>query len=430
MHSLFARAPGATWPALNLSLSGSFPGLYELTDLDTPPHALAAHVDLARAAANEGAASLVNAVLRKAADLHAKGALPDAVAEADAVAAASTKSPSSAARARVRALAVSTSHPDWMVKRWLDRFGPDETAALLAWNNARPGHCLRVVGGPGASAADLAATLAEAGATVEPGRFLPADFVRVTAGLGAALAPGGPVATGTAQVQDEAAGLVVAAALDPRPGESVLDVAAAPGGKALYAAARMGGVGRLVARDVAASRLRPLETAAVAQGFYGAGRGEADRWDFLSIESGDGRAGPAGPDTPLFDRVLLDAPCSGTGVLAKRADLRWQRSPADLAELAALQDALLDGAAAWVRPGGLLVYSTCSLEPEENAARVEAFLGRTAGAGFTVEPVPVVAAGLPADLLSADGRFLEVLPHRHGADGAFAARLRRKEEEA
>ena len=160
-----------------------------------------------------------------------------------------------------------------------------------------------------------------------------------------------------------------------------------------------------------------------------AGRGEADRWDFLSIESGDGRAGPAGPDTPLFDRVLLDAPCSGTGVLAKRADLRWQRSPADLAELAALQDALLDGAAAWVRPGGLLVYSTCSLEPEENAARVEAFLGRTAGAGFTVEPVPVVAAGLPADLLSADGRFLEVLPHRHGADGAFAARLRRKEEE-
>ena len=183
----------------------------------------------------------------------------------------------------------------------------------------------------------------------------------------------------------------------------------------------MEGKGRLVARDVSAARLRPLEAAAEAQGFYGPGR-----WDFLSIESGDGTAGPPPPGTPLFDRVLLDAPCSGTGVLAKRADLRWQRTPADLLELAALQDALLDGAAGWVRPGGLLVYSTCSLEPEENADRVAAFLGRPAGAAFTVEAVPVVEAGLPADLLSADGRFLEVLPHRHGVDGAFAARLRRR----
>ena len=316
-----------------------------------------------------------------------------------------------------------------MVKRWLDRFGLEEATRLLAWNNARPGHCLRVVGNGGA--ADLAASLADAGADVEPGRFLPGDFVRVKAGLGAALAPGGPIATGAAQVQDEAAGLVVVAALDPRPGESVLDVAAAPGGKALYAASRMQGKGRLVARDSSSSRLRPLEAAAVAQGFYGAGREEADRWDFMTIESGDGRAGPPGDTTtPLFDRVLLDAPCSGTGVLAKRADLRWQRKAEDLTELTALQDALLDGAAGWVRPGGLLVYSTCSLEPEENAGRVEAFLKRPAGVGFTLEPVPVREAGLPADLLSADGRFLEVLPHRHGADGAFAARLRRKGEEA
>jgi len=338
---------------------------------------------------------------------------------------ASSKPPSSLARQRLRALAVSTSHPDWMVKRWLDRFGPEETADLLAWNNARPGHCLRVVGG-GNNAAGLAAELAAAGATTEPGRFLPSEFVRVTAGLSTALALGGPVAAGTAQVQDEAAGLVVAVGLDPQPGEAVLDVAAAPGGKALYAAARMGGKGRLVARDLSASRLRPLEAAARAQGFYG-GDGP-DRWSFLTIESGDGTAGPASPATPLFDRVLLDAPCSGTGVLAKRADLRWQRTPADLAELVALQDGLLDGAAAWVRPGGLLVYSTCSLEPEENAERVDAFLRRPAGAAFTVEPVPVVEAGLPADLLSGDGRFLEVLPHHHGADGAFAARLRKKNE--
>ncbi|MEF8817265.1 MAG: 16S rRNA (cytosine(967)-C(5))-methyltransferase RsmB, partial [Salinibacter sp.] len=115
----------------------------------------------------------------------------------------------------------------------------------------------------------------------------------------------------------------------------------------------------------------------------------------------------------------LDVPCTGMGVLAKRAGLRWRRSPDDLAEMAELQDELLNAAASLVRPGGLLVYSTCTTEPEENEQRVEAFLARHDG--FTVES----ADGHVPDEMVADGGFLATFPHRHRMDGAFAARLRR-----
>jgi 16S rRNA (cytosine967-C5)-methyltransferase len=295
-----------------------------------------------------------------------------------------------------------------------------------------------------ADPADFCARLVDLGTSAAPSRFLPLEFIRVDSGLQALLASGA-MARGEAQVQDEAAGLVVAV-LDPQPGETVLDACAAPGGKALFSAARMKGKGRLVALDSSDARLRALAAAARTQPtgsivecvaadlryvgmrqLRGSTRASsAQQWpqeqQQQQQQQQDQGLGQKDQDWKLFHRVLLDAPCSGTGVLSKRADLRWRRQPEDLETLRRLQADLLDAAAAFVTPGGLLVYSTCSLEEEENSEAVAGFLSRLAGQDFQLEAVPTGL--LPAECVGQDG-CMRMLPHVHGTDGAFAARLRR-----
>ena len=247
--------------------------------------------------------------------------------------------------------------------------------------------------------------LDEEGVAWEPSAYLD-DFVRVRR-LQAVLRAGW-VDAGLCAVQDESGGLVVRL-LDPQPGETLVDACAAPGGKALYAAARMQDQGRLIAIDIHPGRLRLAETAAVAQGIT-----------ILQPHALDLRNFAGHDDLPQADRVLLDAPCSGLGVLAKRADLRWHRTAEEIEALTTLQDQLLDAAARLVRPGGLLVYSTCTIEPEENQQRVEAFLLRHPG--FRLEP----AKGLVPEAVVTPEGYLATLPHRHHIDGAFGARLRRR----
>jgi 16S rRNA (cytosine967-C5)-methyltransferase len=253
----------------------------------------------------------------------------------------------------------------------------------------------------------------------------------------------GLVASGLCTVQDEATGLVVRLALAPQPGETILDACAAPGGKALYTSALLQGQGVVVAADASAPRLRALE--GTARRLASAGPGGAlataalvvgpsgDLRDFRRareawMEEHHGRSLPE-----QYDAVLLDAPCSGTGVLSKRADLRWRRTQQQVEkDLPQLQDALLDAAVSLVRPGGRLVYATCSVERDENDARVEAFLGREAGKGFEVEALSLALAGAEGDeerrlwRSALDGPYLRLLPHVHGTDGAFACRLRRR----
>jgi 16S rRNA C967 or C1407 C5-methylase (RsmB/RsmF family) len=280
-------------------------------------------------------------------------------------------------------------------------------------------------------------------------RLLPDDFVRLPAegGLLQIALRSGLVASGLCTVQDEATGLVVKLALAPRAGEAILDACAAPGGKALYASALMAaaeeeegagdahGGGMVVATDVSAPRLRAL--AGTARRLASAGPGAAaavrplvvgpacDLRDYERARKdwgGEGGGGQAPSPLPaLFDAVLLDAPCSGTGVLSKRADLRWRRTPEQLErQLLPLQDALLDAAARLVKPGGRLVFATCSVEKDENDRRVAAFLERHGGNGgeWAVE-----ALG-EGEIF--DGPYLRLLPHVHGTDGAFACRLRKK----
>ena len=443
---------------------------------------VAAAVDLARSSGHAGSAKLANAVLRRAA-----AAILNEEEAAEGGEGTSSPPPllprsllpppppaDAPERARLRSLAVAWSHPDWLVRRWARRFGAEGVEALLAANNRRPRHALRavvVVSADGdkdnaTSSSSLLPSLLlgraldaleeeekeeerdeeregknkEKRKLVEWRRsaVLPEEFVVVERGMGAALSglvrkkkrvdhhPRNSTTTiVSAAVQDEASAAVVALA-DPRPGERVLDLCSAPGGKALFAAARMGGQGLLVARDSSAARLRPLRAAAEAQGV---------RAPFLVVEEADGReeeeeekvAEEEEEEGNTFDLVLVDAPCSGTGVLGKRADARWRKRGSDLASLALLQDALLVSASKKVRPGGgRLVYSTCSLEPEENAERVFAFLKSGAGAGFELdETVDAASLGLPAEMITSEG-VLEALPHVHGTDGAFAARMVRR----
>ncbi|KAI8462446.1 MAG: hypothetical protein J3K34DRAFT_527743 [Monoraphidium minutum] len=421
-------------------------GLYEITHTTLAPHALNEHVDLAKIWVRPAAAGFANGVLREAARRAEAGTLPDP-----------ESMPAGAGpRGAARRLGVIHSHPTWLVARWLRALGEAATLLLLAANNARPSYSLRAnaarlpPAGGGGGAGEAAPTTASAegegaqaqapaeallrelesieGVSAAPSPLLPSEFVRVASGLQSILRSG-LLSRGACAVQDESTGLVVAL-LDPRPGEALLDACAAPGNKTLLAAARMRGEGRIWALDASPPRLHALLRAADAQGHGGIVQGCAgDLRDAAAAaadggtEQGAGGGGGGGWAKGAFDRVLLDAPCSGTGVLAKRADLRWRRTPDQISDLVALQDDLIAAAAVFVRPGGLLVYSTCSIEPEECIDRVRAFLESPAGAGFELEAPP--AGLLPPGVLTPDG-CLATLPHVHGVDGAFGARLRRR----
>ena len=361
-------------------------GVYDLLFLRTPTHA-AVHenVELAKQAVRPGAAGLVNGILRSID--RRREALPE---------------PNTGDS--VEDLATRQSHPTWMVRRWVDRYGLDGARELVAWNNQRPVYGLRI-NTLATSVEAIQQQLDEHDIPWAASPYLD-DFVRVQR-----LQPiieAGWMDDGRVAVQDESAGLI-GRVFDPQPGETIIDACAAPGGKSIHAALRMQGEGTIHAVDVHASRMELVMDAAAAHGTE----------SMIQPHAADFCAWATADDAPLADRVLLDAPCSGLGVLAKRADLRWQRSPSDLDELTTLQDDLLDAAAQCVRPGGLLVYSTCTIEPEENQQRVMAFLDRHAD--YTLVPA---RGAVPDDVLTGDG-FLKTRPHVHRIDGAFAARLRR-----
>jgi 16S rRNA (cytosine967-C5)-methyltransferase len=283
--------------------------------------------------------------------------------------------------------------PTWLVRRWAEARGRAETEALLHRLNERPTYALHLL--------DVAPTdLDDLGVSWTASPYVD-GMVRVEA-----LQPivqAGWLAEGRVMVQGEGAALVVDL-LDPQPGDTVLDLCAAPGTKTRLVAHRMNGQGRVWANDHSAHRLQALQEAPGAPGII-----ETHTADARTLTPDDA------PDAPTH--VLLDVPCTGTGVLGRRADLRWRRSPNDVQELVALQDELLEAAARLVPPEGILVYSTCSLLPQENEERIQAFLDRHSD--FEV----ALPTHLPSEVQH-DG-FLQADPVAHGTDGAFGARLHR-----
>ena len=324
-------------------------------------------VELAREAGGSKAAGFVNAVLRR---------LGSGIGSA----------------AESGDLADRYSHPGWLVRRWEARFGPEAAEQLLRWNNARPKLVLQPAR---VGLDDLVERLRAAGVSADlaPHRA----GIEVDTGRPDRL-PG--YTEGAFLVQDPAQSLVTRYAAVSA--DALLyDACAAPGGKTI-GLARAGA--RVISADVHPTRLRRLR-----ENLCRAGMGRE-----LPIVADAGH-----PPVRAVDAVLLDAPCLGTGTFARHPDARWRVTPAALAALSVRQAGLLDAVAACVRPGGLLVYATCSLEPEENVDQVNRFLERHTD--FEREP----PADFPAELLTEAGDLM-TLPQRDAMEGAFAARLRRR----
>jgi 16S rRNA (cytosine967-C5)-methyltransferase len=352
-------------------------GAYQLLELDRVPAyaAVADAVEAAKRIAGKGAASLTNAVLRRL-GRDSSSAVSFPRLEDDPVAHLTTWG----------------SHPRWLIERWLARWPVGDVEQLVQYNNARPAVYVSVT----RSRERTLEQLATAGIEAEPVRLVPASLRVEASALQRMLELAAVV------VQDPGAAAVVDyMALDP--GTPVVDLCAAPGGKAAALAARGHEVWAF--DNVRARLARLLENRAR----LGLSR--------LHVAVADSTR----PPLLRAQAVLLDVPCSGTGTLARRPDSRWRLRARDLEMLVQLQRRLLDAAAELVTPGGQLLYATCTLEPEENEEQVEAFLGREPQ--FELDPPP--AASVSRELLG-EGSVLRILPHRHGMDGVYAARFRRR----
>lgn len=365
--------------------------MFQLLHLDRVPASAAVNdaVSLARRAGKRSAAPLVNAVLRRVSRERRRLPLPPRPpdpSDRDAV---------------LEYLSVTLSHPRWLAMRWLERYGFEHTEAWMQFNNAPAALTLRA-NRLRTSAGDLAAALSARQVETRPGRYAPDALV---------VSRGNPLLTDLAEtgmfvVQEEGSQLV-ALMTGARPEERVFDACASPGGKTTAMAAAMEDRGLIVAADVRPRRLALLVRTVAASGAR-----------CIRIVQADASAPlPFGPE---FDLVLLDAPCSGLGTIRRDPDLKWRRTEAELAGLRAMQLRMLEQTSGVVRPGGRLVYATCSSEPEENEEVVERFL-----ATGICRPgeLPAVPAAL-RPLINSAGH-LRTLPFRDGIEAFFAAVLTR-----
>jgi 16S rRNA (cytosine967-C5)-methyltransferase len=358
---------------------------YQIVFLERVPSWAAVNdaVSLARAVGDRGGPEFVNAVLRALSRSGPAGRRP--VLPADPL----------------ESLAVRCSFPTWIAARWVERYGPEEAERLMLAMNERPPLTLRVntLRTTRDRARDRLAR--EDGLRAEPTRLAPEGLVVEHGG-----APGRwqTFTAGEVVPQDEAA-MLVSRLLEPAPGETVADVCAAPGTKTTHLAALMSDSGRVIAIDRDGDRLALLA--------------EATRR--LGVSIVEPRTGAVADLAPAFagacDRVLVDAPCTNLGVLRRRPEVKWRRGPEDLLGAQSRQREILAAAAAMVRPGGRLVYATCSLEPEENEAVMAEFLA----ARPEWRPERPADGALPLDAAG----VLRCWPSRHGTDGFTAIRLRR-----
>lgn len=363
-------------------------GAYEIAILSHPPYAVVSqYVELAKEYGHVGTSRLVNAVLRKFStdwsSIHIPSADEDPISH----------------------IAIKTSHPHWLVERWVKQFGFDETLRLCEANNMPPPLCIRV-NTRWAEVEPVKRLLELRCRKVEPAKYVPCGL-RIDTTADVTTLPG--YKEGLFSVQDEAA-MLVTYVLEPKPGETIIDACAAPGGKTTHIAEMTNDAAKVIAIDTHKSRIQLVEEAAVRLKLRSI---ECLVGDFIQL---------AEQYRGIADRCLLDVPCSGTGTLRRKPDVRWKKSTQNISELAQLQYRLLEASATVVKEGGIIVYSTCSLEREENEDVVEAFLSKHKC--FELEDASKYLPTAIHDCKTPEG-FLRFLPHKHDTDGTFVARIRK-----
>ncbi|MFN0159482.1 MAG: 16S rRNA (cytosine(967)-C(5))-methyltransferase RsmB [Bacteroidota bacterium] len=377
-HGSFAKSEINIKNALRVAL-------YQILFLDRVPHAAAVNeaVEFVKRIRGDKPAGLVNAVLRNIIRNMEGIRYPERAED------------------EVQYLSVVFSHPFWMVKRWLRRFGFDETQKLLAMNNERPELSLRINKlkmSPGQFLTTLEQQQIQFKGSTHVDYFVKVKTLSKIAQMDL-------FRNGMFTIQDESAAFPCLL-LAPKPGDRVIDMCAAPGGKTTHIAEMMKNEGEIIAVDKYEAKLNLIKTACERLGLRNVRLSAVDATE-VEIEPGD--------------RVLLDTPCSGLGALAKKPDIKWKRDVSDILKLGKLQTSLLNNAARLVKPGGVLVYSTCTTEPEENQDVIKAFLKEHPEfsidhAGQYVSHAVVTPEG-----------FVETFPHKHCMDGSFAVRLMKKE---
>jgi 16S rRNA (cytosine967-C5)-methyltransferase len=362
--------------------------LYQLMYLDRiPPHAAVNEaVNLAKRRGHQGISGMVNGVLRSVLRSKDELVLPSGLPPAERI-------------------ALEHSHPLWLVERWIDEYGEGAAEAICRANNEPPAVSVRV-NTTMISREGMLAELEQAGVKAAPSALSP-EGILVYGGGNMALTDW--YRDGQISIQDESS-MLVAGAVAPEPGMRVLDCCAAPGGKTAHMAELMKDRGEIVANELHEHKRKLIEA-------------QAERLGLGSIQAVTGDALELARRYPAdsFDRILLDAPCSGLGVIRRKPDLKWTKTPDDIGEIAALQRKLLDSVSSLLRVGGIMVYSTCTIGREENEQVVRHFLDTHPGFGL-----PEDSGGTWGKLHSdAEGAGVQIMPQDYGSDGFYIARIRR-----
>ncbi|MEJ9211061.1 16S rRNA (cytosine(967)-C(5))-methyltransferase RsmB [Bacillus smithii] len=362
--------------------------LYQMVYLDKVPDraVIFEAVEIAKKRGHKGIAGMVNGVLRS---IQRKG-LPSLDAITDPV----------------KRISIETSHPEWLVKRWIHQFGLEKTKAMCETNLSVPVQTVRV-NETKADRAEVLFSLRQEGFAAEESPIL-TEAIRILKGNAA---HSSAFQKGLMTIQDESS-MLVAYAMKLEPGMVVLDACAAPGGKTTHMAEKMQGTGKVYALDLHPHKIKLIEENAVRLGLE----------NIFSLPL-DSRLGGEKFPPQSFDRILVDAPCSGLGVLRRKPDIKYVKKQEDLQSLQKIQLEILEAQAPLLKSGGLLIYSTCTVDQEENEGTANRFLDRHPE--FEPEPLDHLPEAVQPFVT---GHFLQIFPQDFGGDGFFISCFRKKDE--